>query len=143
MAISEHGIVALSESPDERPRFVIAVNLQQWPAIRGIVWDARSKLTGPLGVWLASLPAPPVSTILLGGGCPLTAEMVLRVAVMLREAFGLTPQNRTRPVCLIEPDGTVVTWPSTTLAAKAHGITRARVFKMLSLLTMTDRGVWL
>ena len=62
---------------------------------------------------------------------------------MLREAFGLTPQNRTRPVCLIEPDGTVVTWPSTTLAAKAHGITRARVFKMLSLLTMTDRGVWL
>jgi hypothetical protein len=143
MALAEHAVVALSESRENRPSFILAVNLKQWPSIRGILWNARKRLVGDMGTWLAGLPAPPASTILLGGGCPLTAETVLRVAVMFREALGLAPQHRTRPVCLIEPDGTVVTWPSTTLAAKENRVSRGRIFKMLGLLTISDRGVWL
>ncbi len=142
MAIAEHGVVALSGSPDERPCFVTAANLTQWPAIRGILWNARERLAGDMGTWLAGLPAPPLGKILLGNGCPLIAETALRVAVMLREALGLARQNRSRPVCLIEPDGTVVAWPSSTLAARECGVSRGRIFKMRSLLAITDHGVW-
>jgi hypothetical protein len=88
------------------------------------------------------LAAPPFTAVLLGSGVRLNAKLAKGAARLLREACGLPALREHGPVCQIV-DGQVRVYPSTAEAARRNGVTRARIFRLVGALCVTERGLWI
>ncbi len=110
--------------------------------IEALLWDLHGGLVGAFGGWLAGLAMPPVTAVLLGSGVRLSAGIAKAAARSLREVCGLPALRERGPVCQLR-NGRVTIYPSTAEAARQNGVTRARVFRLLGALCVTERGLWL
>jgi hypothetical protein len=139
---SLYGVMAFAETENAGPRFVWAANLDQRREIEALLWRSHGELVGDFGGWLAALPMPPVTAVLLGGSVRLNAKIAKDAARSLREVCGLPALRDRGPVCQIV-DGQVVVYPSTAEAARRNGVTRARIFRLLGALCVTRHGLWI
>jgi hypothetical protein len=139
---SAYGIMAFAEAENAVPRFVRAANLDQQHQIEALLWNSHRRLVGAFGGWLAGLSTPPVTVVLLGNGVRLKADTAKCAARLLREVFGLPTLRARGPVCQIM-DGQVEVYPTTAEAARRAGVARARIFRLLGALCVTERGLWI
>lgn len=139
-----YGVLAFSENKHAPLAFIWAANLEERDEIEAALWVAHSQLVGAFGGWLAGLERRPYTRVLLGSVIRFNERTARSAAQALRRIFGLPePKRGPRPVCQIGCDGHVRTFPTALAAGEANGVSRPRIARCLTALTMRRFGLWI